>query len=355
MTAGAATMTADSGAMLPYAPGWTDMAIAWIRTRPWPAWLSYGVLISFGIIASNAQNWLSGQPFGFTFLQTAWGIVTVGFLAALDVLNRVAADAFDAFRPALGSASVDQVRARYELTTVPRRISLVILAASGPFTAAYFVADPVASQVEGLSPVALAGRWLFESFFTALLLILVVQGLRQLRLVSRLHAAATNIDLFHPAPLHAFSRLTSLTGLALLSVIIGGTILNRALLSADNFVLFWLPWLILFPGIALLVFIVPLLGMHGRLVRIKATLQSEAEDRVKLVLAALHGDIDRLDLSRADGLQKTLGSLVQERDILAKLPTWPWSTGTIRGFASALVLPLGIFLLQRYVGGFLAP
>lgn len=344
-----------AGSDRPYAPGWTDVAISWIRTRSWSPWLSYGVLITIGMIVSNAQNWLSGLPFGFAFTQTAWGIITVGFLGALDALNRVAGDAFDAFRPALGSSSIDQERARYELTTVPRGISLLILAISGPFTAMYYLSDPEASQVVGLSPVALVGRWLFESFFTALLILLVVQAIRQLRLVSRLHAAATEIDLFHPAPLHAFSRLTSLTGLAMISVVVVGTALNPALLTAGDFILVWLPWLILFPAIALLIFIGPLLGMHGRLVKIKAALQDAAEDRVKVVLAALHNDVDHLDLSRADGLQKALGSLVQEREILAKLPTWPWSTGTIRGFGSALLLPVIVFLLQRFAGGFLVP
>jgi hypothetical protein len=36
-----------------------------------------------------------------------------------------------------------------------------------------------------------------------------------------------------------------------------------------------------------------------------------------------------------------------EREILGKLPTWPWSAGTIRGFGSALLLPITVFLLQR--------
>jgi hypothetical protein len=349
--------TVDAGSQMraPYAPGWTDVIIGWIRSRPWPRALTYGVLISAGILLSNAQSTLSGRPFEFTFTQTAWGIVTIGFLAALDALNEVAGRAFDAFRPALGTADVDETAARYELTTVPRNVALAVLVIAGPFTAFYYAEDPVASQVVGLGPAALAGRWLFESFFTALLLILIVQAVRQLRLVSRLHAAATLIDPFHPAPLYAFSRLTSLTGFALVGIIALGVALNPASLSGSSFLLVWLPWLAAFPGVALLVFLAPLMGMHGRLVRIKGALQSESEDRIKAVLAELHRDVDALQLGRADGLQKTLGSLLQERDLLAKLPTWPWSTGTIRGFASALLLPVIVFLLQRFAGGLLNP
>ena len=42
-----------------------------------------------------------------------------------------------------------------------------------------------------------------------------------------------------------------------------------------------------------------------------------------------------------------MGRLIQQRDVLAKLPTWPWSTGTFRGFITAILLPLAIFAIQR--------
>lgn len=324
-----------------------DALAGWIRARPWPRSVSYLALIGFGIIVSNAQNWLSGGPIEFTVLQTAWGIVTVGFLAVADLLNDVAGRSFDAFEPALGAASVDRRRRRYELTTFPRTPSLLILAISFPFTAMYYLADPVASQIVGLSPIALVMRGFFEGLFTAILLTVVAHAVRQLRIVSRLHAVAEHIDPFNAAPLYAFSRLTALTGMGLIAVIAVGVALNPASLQGQAFVFIWLPWLVGFPAIALFVFVAPLRGMHGRLAEMKRDLQGASEDRIKAVLAALHADVDAMDLSRADGLQKSLGSLLQERDILAKLPTWPWSAGTLRGFLSALLLPVVVFLIQR--------
>ncbi len=49
-------------------------------------------------------------------------------------------------------------------------------------------------------------------------------------------------------------------------------------------------------------------------------------------------------------LGKSIAALWRERDIIAKLPTWPWSTGTLRGFVSALLLPITLFLIQRLLG-----
>lgn len=337
-------------AAMPYRVGWMDVAFAWIRARPWPRSVSYLVLAAIGVVLSNAQNWLSGGRIELTVTQTAWGVLSVGIFVAVDLLNQVAGEAFDTFEPALGEGPVDRRRARYELTTYPRRASLVILAISFPFTALYYVVDPVASQISGLSPIALVGRGLFEGTFTAILLTLIAHAIRQLRIVGRLHAVAEHIDPFNAAPLYAFSRLTSLTGGALIAVIALGVLLNPASLQGEAFLYIWLPWLVGFPAVALFVFVAPLRGMHRRLVEMKGDLQEACEERIKAILGALHADVDALDLSRADGLQKSLASLLQERDILARLPTWPWSAGTLRGFLSALFLPVVVFLIQRLLG-----
>jgi hypothetical protein len=57
--------------------------------------------------------------------------------------------------------------------------------------------------------------------------------------------------------------------------------------------------------------------------------------------------VDADDLARMDGLNKALASLVVERDLLARLPTWPWQPGTLGAFATAIVLPVALFLVTR--------
>jgi hypothetical protein len=48
-------------------------------------------------------------------------------------------------------------------------------------------------------------------------------------------------------------------------------------------------------------------------------------------------------------MNKTLASLLQEREVLSKLPTWPWSTGTLRSLVTAILLPLFLFVVQLLV------
>jgi hypothetical protein len=59
--------------------------------------------------------------------------------------------------------------------------------------------------------------------------------------------------------------------------------------------------------------------------------------------------VDARDLPRAEGMQKLLASQLSQRDVLARLPTWPWSSGTLRGFATTLLLPVIVFLIPRGV------
>ena len=47
--------------------------------------------------------------------------------------------------------------------------------------------------------------------------------------------------------------------------------------------------------------------------------------------------------------EKSLASLLAERDLFNKLPTWPWSVATLRGVASAILLPVLIFVLTRVI------
>ena len=127
-----------------------------------------------------------------------------------------------------------------------------------------------------------------------------------------------------------------------------GFVLAPSPTQATN--LYYALWYVGFVGFGVIVFVVPLLGLHGRLVDEKERLQGEADDRLKGILAELNRDAGALELGRADALNKTLASLVQQRELLARLPTWPWSTTTLRAFVSAILLPLALFVVQRVLG-----
>lgn len=333
----------------PYPASWLNQLLAFIEGLRWPAWLTYSVLSVLGIVASHTQLWTTGEvpPWSFTVAYTYYGILPFALLWAVGYLDRVAASSFDTFTPALTVAASELERLRYQLTVVPAVPALVIAFVTFALTAASYALDPVASDVVGLPVPILAGRFLIEGFNGAVALVIVYQLLRQMRQVRGLLARSTRVDLFQPGPLYAFSKLTSRTGIVLV-VFVGSSVLVAPLpVDSGLFLLVWAPWLVGPSIIAAVAFFLPLQGMHVRLVAEKERLQDEAEQRLKRVLQEVNRRVDADDLSRADDLNKSLATMLQQRDVLAKLPTWPWSTGTLRAFVTAILLPLGLFLVQR--------
>ena len=339
----------------PYEASWIDTFFGWMTGLPGPTWLAYIVLAAASVALSSSALWLSGLAAWGTFVpvQVFWGVSTAGIVAAAHHLRNVAGSAFDRFRPALGAALDDPERARFELTVMPARPIAIVTFAGFAITPLYYIFDPAGSQVEGLSTAGFMARWLSEGLFSVVFLGITYHAIRQLRGVTRLHAIASDADPFRPVPLYAFSRLTAEIAVVLILFVSGGLLTApEALSSATSGSLtgaLWLPWLVGTPIVAAVVFIVPLLGMHGRLDAEKHRLETAADDRMRALILDLDEAIDARATDPIDTLGRAVSALRHERELIARLPTWPWSTGTIRGFGSALLVPIILFLIQRYL------
>ncbi len=51
----------------------------------------------------------------------------------------------------------------------------------------------------------------------------------------------------------------------------------------------------------------------------------------------------------ASAVNQTISSLVATRELIAKIPTWPWRPETFAAFYSALTLPVIVFLIQMFL------
>jgi len=307
--------------------------------------------MAIGILASNSQAWVNGtlavgqlDP-----TQTFWGVFNVLAVGLLHYLDGVARSAFDAFRPALDVPEPEAARLRYELTTVPARPALVLLVLAALMTLVYYAIDPESSQIVGLSPPALAIRAAGEIFFGAMVFVLAYHSLRQLRAVARIHDRATRIDLFRPAPLFAFSVLTSRTAIAIALIILVPLPVGVDV-SRPETAWIWIPWLVGGILVAAVVFAFPLRGMQRRIVAEKRRLQAETGQRIAATIGILHAAIDVDDIARAGATSDALDALVKERDLVDRLPTWPWRPGTVSAVATAIGLPIVLFVAERILG-----
>lgn len=263
-------------------------------------------------------------------------------LALMHHLDREASSRLDGFAPALGVDAATLESLRHELTVLPARPAFAAAIIGIVAVFASFQADTAAAEFARLPIAAQALGSVVELVTIAIGGALVYHTIRQLRLVSRIHGRASRIDLFTPGPLHAFSGLTARTGLGL--IVVAGAIL--LLPGASAYVSTWIVVAVLMVS-AVAVFIVPLRGMQRRMAAEKERLRTEADHRLRATLELLDRRADAVDLADADALNKTLASQVLQREVLARLPTWPWTTGTIRGFASALLIPIVLWAVQR--------
>ncbi len=256
----------------PYPPSWLDRMIVWIDRQPGPAWVPYGVGTLLLAILSIGAHWLYGGPFEPQKL--AFALYPGYFVGLTHYLDRQALQALEAFRPAMIASQADFRRIRYELTTVPATAAWIVTALFPlPMTYVFVIASlPVVQSPRQLPEALLSiGTTLLTA---AAFVVLILHTVRQLRMVSRLHAMATNIDLLQPRPTYAFSRLTSQSALGVVSFLYFDFLINPPSPGTS------LPYLTLMAVIFVvegLAFFLPLLGMHGRLTREKARLEFRGE------------------------------------------------------------------------------
>ena len=334
----------------PYAPSWLDRLIAWIEARPGPTALAYAALAVIGVGLSLAIAATIGTLDAAELAAMgSWGLFLPLTVWAVHHLALVAGSSFDAFEPLLGDSvgPEDRARLRYELTVIPARPALGLLAFSAVFTPIYWVIDPEGSAITGMPPFALGLRFMSEVFFGALVLIFLWQSLRQLAGVTRIHRRATLVDLFRPAPLYAFSQLTARAAILLaFAFIVPSAVAAFQAQGAGADALF-IGYASVGVIAAAVVFVVPLLGMQRRIAAEKHRLQAEVGIRIESTIEAIHGAIDRRDLVDAGAMQGALGVLVTERDLVDRLPTLPWRPGTLGAVITAIVVPLGLSIASR--------
>jgi hypothetical protein len=327
-----------------------NRVLSWLAQPPGTAapWVVlFGTVL---YVVANLPAWLAGARAVGTFESGLLSpvLVLASLLVVVDVLARVARSAFDEFRPALAVDDEEAARLRRELTSIPDRIGLPMVALFVVGISAGYLLDPAAAattaRMTSVDEFIVVLLWVPV---TALVGILVTSTVRQLRLVGRLHDAAPRVDLLDPGPTHAFSRLTAATAIGILLL---GIITALPEEGQTSIVLIEILGAIGLTGLAIASFLLPLRGLHRRLEAEKRRRIADVTARLKTVLARLHESVDADDLSRADGLQKTQAALLAERDLYLRLSTWPWSEGTFRGFASAVVLPILLGVLLRVVG-----
>jgi hypothetical protein len=340
-----------AGAVAPVAvhPGPISRLLVWLDAQGWRAflWLVGFLLLLFAW--NESLLWLAGRtPVGTLDWTIAAGLPYGPFsLGVLVVGRRIARRSFDDFWPATGwppearargLAAFGPIRARDEWLALA-----VGLAGGGAALLsarqAVLGPDPIPTLAWlAVAPPYVAGYAISAAAF--------LTSARWLLAVARIHREATAIDPFDRAPIYAFSRLTVFMGTAFVFIAYYSFTANYSNQVGNIASLAFLAASVVFGVIA---FVAPLWGINGRLVRIKDGLAVDVERRINVVAAELYGRIDAGSVESASTLNATLGGLVTLRDRVGRLPTWPWPPQVLRGFLTALLLPIVVFVLGHQI------
>lgn len=334
----------------PYAPSLLNRLYAAIERLPFGGWWVYPLTFVALVAYHQAALWITGgRPVGSITLDGIYGLVYGPYtLAALHVIVRVAGTSIATFRPASGLSDADYERRRYELVTIPSGwlwICVAVGAVVGLATIVYAPAGATASYGDTVSQVLIvagpAAAFGYGMFAAA-----AYETVRMLRQVDRLHREATALDLYDTGPLYAFSRLTVLFGIGYVFAGYYGLVANAAYQA--SVLAISIVGLSILMGVAC--FIVPLWGIHGRLSAEKATLMRGVNLRAQALQEELFHRVDGSTLAGVKDVTDALGGVYATRDQIVKLPTWPWPPQVLRGFISAILLPVVVFILTRLVG-----
>ncbi|MBI2782245.1 MAG: hypothetical protein HYX55_10695 [Chloroflexi bacterium] len=335
----------------PYAPSALNRLYAAVERLPGGGWWVYPLLLIALIAYHEVSLWATGsRPVG-TFTTDGLSGLAYGpyTLAALHYLLRIADQAAVRFKPASGMSDEVFEQRRYELVTLPGgRLWVVLVIGALAAAGAVLYAPPEAIAWYGgkgstalivLGPAALFGYTMFP--------VVIYQSVRQLRLVERFHRDATAIDMFDTGPIFAFSRLTMQIGLAFVFAGYYSLTVNASF-QAGNLISLAIIATTILLGIAC--FIVPLWGIHGRLMAEKDLLVRGVNLRSQALQQELYRRVDAANLVGVKDVTDALGGITATREQIHRLPTWPWPPQVLRGFITAIVLPVLIFLISRYVG-----
>lgn len=337
----------------PYPPSWLNRLNDWIDSMPGIAGFYYlAAFLLLGLVVTLV-SWLLGvipvgrlEPKSFIY-----GVYPIYFVALMHYLDGYAKIALQRFRPALEIGDTEYRRIEYELTTVPAKgawIATIVAIVPGILITLSDRATPLIRSGHPLGIMVMGAPTIFT---VACLLILAYHTIRQLRMVSHIHTLVTSINLFHAGPVYAFSELTARTGIGLI-IFACFIILLSPPDPSELFTYFSIFSIVV---MAVIAFVLPLRGMHHRLVIEKANLETRINDGVEIAHEELQKELRSGDFTNVGDLEKVLSSLLSLRAVARRLSTWPWQTETLRGFLSALLIPILVWIITTLLERYIAP
>jgi len=340
-------MATEKSKDLPYPPSWQNRFFYAIGMLPIPKLVVAFLLFVAIAFLNHLVPWAEGKlPWGkvdanqFTF--HIWFFVV--FLASFYFLSN-SKKAMAVFRPALNVSEKEYDLLTYRFINLSNRTGWVItfvtvLIAVIGFGTSFF------PQYLHSGPSRLMIS-ISEVFMFSLVFALIVNFFRQFGLIVNLYARVTRINIFHLHSLYAFAGFTSRLGIFLILTGVLSYLTNVVFAEENPQIGGFLFFTTLNLTTAIGAFILPLGGIHARLVEEKERVSKENDQRLEAAYHKLHRNIDKNHLKDITEVRGSISALLDLRHEIEKISTWPWDPGTLRNFITALLIPLIAWGIQQ--------
>ena len=340
----------------PFAPSWLDRLLDWIEARPIPPWASYLLAAGGASLIMHLPRWLDGSlpPGSFEVNQLAASIYPIFFIAFIHYLNTTARRALANYRPLLDLDDREYASTEYMLSRMPRRLGALAILIGVLIGAASFFSDPASWGVQPDFSILSGGSLLVGALVGMIAAACwVIQAIRQARTIDRIHALTKRLNLYRRDPVYSFSTLTLRAALGLLLGVYSYLFLSLSLGLAANPNAIDALAMGFGIALALAIFFLPLSRMHGRLAGEKRRLLLELDDRYTRLAERFNQQIDKGKFNELDAETRAIASLAAQREMLAKISTWPWRPETLRSLLSTVALPVVLYVGSRLAGQWL--
>ncbi|MCX7783372.1 MAG: hypothetical protein N2318_06960 [Meiothermus sp.] len=327
-----------------------DRLYDWVERLPFPFGWFYAGLGLLSFTAETLVKWWDGSyPVGtlnlFHFINSTNFAIGLGLM---HYLRRSARATFGHFRPFLPMNDRDSSAECYKLTTArSHRALLASLLGVSWALLQHQIAPAKATSLMFTSPPASVVDLTILLVFWWTLGGLIYWLIHYLRASGQMHRKS-NADLMRPQALYVFSRLN-------LRIAIGVTFINYAwLYFAPRQSLQYGDYLtcLVVELVVLAAFIWPAWGIHVVLLKEKRRLLDEVHSRIERLVTQLYVEIDLGSYQQIDGILKGLVALQTENALLERSSTWPWPVETPRLLATAIFVPILLWITQRLLERF---
>jgi hypothetical protein len=325
---------------VPYTPSWQNRFFDWAEKLPIPNVVVFVLFFLGFILLDHLVPWLEGKlPFGeFDPGQISFQIWLLVGLIAFDYFLSYSKTALGKFRPAMNVNEREYQQISYRFIHLPALTGWLLTLMAALIAIVFTRSSSFPTYLQsGWSLIATYINTIVQgSLFLALALFLF----RALRMIRQLYNRVQAVNIFHLESIYAFSGFTVRVAIFFI------------LTSTLGFLTTEIGWFLLFTIstnllVALAAFIWPLGGVHAKLLEEKERINGENDRRIQEAYQDLHKRMDQKKIAGLGDFRNGLSAMLDLRQEIKKISTWPWDTATLRAFITALFVPLSVWLIQQ--------